>query len=199
MLQPIKHVLHQKKIILASGSPRRRELVENIVRFCWKIICYIYLLLFLKFIIFYHNISTILCYIMSLRLKLTFFTWTGSNSRALPLIFWREPQSKSVQQLLSIRGGDSIAESAGGGDQVESTGVSARCCDRSWYHGDFGRNHVWETNLWGGSIWYAEKVTVINVNTLSIWCYWCNVHQQHCWLWVGVGSLAKFQLRVICQ
>ncbi|XP_045760712.1 dTTP/UTP pyrophosphatase [Maniola jurtina] len=30
MLQPIKHVLKRKKIILASGSPRRRELVENI-------------------------------------------------------------------------------------------------------------------------------------------------------------------------
>ncbi|XP_023951506.2 dTTP/UTP pyrophosphatase [Bicyclus anynana] len=30
MLQPIKHVLNQKRIILASGSPRRKELVENI-------------------------------------------------------------------------------------------------------------------------------------------------------------------------
>ncbi|XP_039764829.1 probable bifunctional dTTP/UTP pyrophosphatase/methyltransferase protein isoform X2 [Pararge aegeria] len=30
MLQPIKHVLNRKRIILASGSPRRRELVENI-------------------------------------------------------------------------------------------------------------------------------------------------------------------------
>ncbi|XP_022820966.1 uncharacterized protein LOC111352609 isoform X2 [Spodoptera litura] len=30
MLQPIMHILKQKNIILASGSPRRKELVENI-------------------------------------------------------------------------------------------------------------------------------------------------------------------------
>ena len=31
MLQPVMHILRQKNIILASGSPRRKELVENIV------------------------------------------------------------------------------------------------------------------------------------------------------------------------
>lgn len=31
MLQPVMHVLKQKNIILASGSPRRKELIENIV------------------------------------------------------------------------------------------------------------------------------------------------------------------------
>ncbi|XP_075991755.1 dTTP/UTP pyrophosphatase [Anticarsia gemmatalis] len=30
MLQPVMHVLKQKNIILASGSPRRKELIENI-------------------------------------------------------------------------------------------------------------------------------------------------------------------------
>ncbi|XP_026726665.1 uncharacterized protein LOC113493066 [Trichoplusia ni] len=30
MLQPIKHILKEKLIILASGSPRRKELIENI-------------------------------------------------------------------------------------------------------------------------------------------------------------------------
>ncbi|XP_045511562.1 dTTP/UTP pyrophosphatase [Colias croceus] len=30
MLQPVMHVLKQKSIILASGSPRRKELIENI-------------------------------------------------------------------------------------------------------------------------------------------------------------------------
>ncbi|XP_047515052.1 dTTP/UTP pyrophosphatase [Pieris napi] len=30
MLQPVMHVLKQKHIILASGSPRRKELIENI-------------------------------------------------------------------------------------------------------------------------------------------------------------------------
>ncbi|XP_028164210.1 uncharacterized protein LOC114355524 [Ostrinia furnacalis] len=30
MLQPVMHILKQKNIILASGSPRRKELVENI-------------------------------------------------------------------------------------------------------------------------------------------------------------------------
>lgn len=30
MLQPVMHILKQKNIILASGSPRRRELIENI-------------------------------------------------------------------------------------------------------------------------------------------------------------------------
>ncbi|CAH0726247.1 unnamed protein product, partial [Brenthis ino] len=30
MLQPVMHILKQKKIILASGSPRRKELIENI-------------------------------------------------------------------------------------------------------------------------------------------------------------------------
>ncbi|XP_041970262.1 dTTP/UTP pyrophosphatase [Aricia agestis] len=30
MLQPIMHILKQKNIILASGSPRRKEMIENI-------------------------------------------------------------------------------------------------------------------------------------------------------------------------
>ncbi|XP_038207090.1 dTTP/UTP pyrophosphatase [Zerene cesonia] len=30
MLQPVMHILKQKNIILASGSPRRKELIENI-------------------------------------------------------------------------------------------------------------------------------------------------------------------------
>ncbi|XP_021198229.3 dTTP/UTP pyrophosphatase isoform X2 [Helicoverpa armigera] len=30
MLQPVMHILKQKSIILASGSPRRKELIENI-------------------------------------------------------------------------------------------------------------------------------------------------------------------------
>ncbi|CAG4981859.1 unnamed protein product [Parnassius apollo] len=30
MLQPVMHILKQKNIVLASGSPRRKELVENI-------------------------------------------------------------------------------------------------------------------------------------------------------------------------
>ncbi|KAI8428359.1 hypothetical protein MSG28_002544 [Choristoneura fumiferana] len=30
MLQPVMHVLKRKNIILASGSPRRKELIENI-------------------------------------------------------------------------------------------------------------------------------------------------------------------------
>uniref|UniRef100_A0A2A4J666 Maf-like protein n=1 Tax=Heliothis virescens TaxID=7102 RepID=A0A2A4J666_HELVI len=30
MLQPVMHILKQKTIILASGSPRRKELIENI-------------------------------------------------------------------------------------------------------------------------------------------------------------------------
>lgn len=31
MLQPVMHILKQRQIILASGSPRRKELLENIV------------------------------------------------------------------------------------------------------------------------------------------------------------------------
>lgn len=31
MLEPVKHILSTKRIILASGSPRRRELLHNIV------------------------------------------------------------------------------------------------------------------------------------------------------------------------
>lgn len=34
MLEPIKHILKAKKIILASGSPRRKEIFEkNIVTY----------------------------------------------------------------------------------------------------------------------------------------------------------------------
>ena len=31
MLQPIQHILSQQRIILASGSPRRRQILENVV------------------------------------------------------------------------------------------------------------------------------------------------------------------------
>lgn len=33
MLQPLKHIIASQRIVLASGSPRRQELVQNMVRF----------------------------------------------------------------------------------------------------------------------------------------------------------------------
>lgn len=41
MLQPIINELNSMRIVLASSSPRRKELMENIVRI-WKIVKKIY-------------------------------------------------------------------------------------------------------------------------------------------------------------
>ena len=31
MLEPIRHILSTKRIVIASGSPRRREILKNVV------------------------------------------------------------------------------------------------------------------------------------------------------------------------
>lgn len=38
MLHPLRHQLNPMRIVLASGSPRRQELIQNLVSFMTKII-----------------------------------------------------------------------------------------------------------------------------------------------------------------